>query len=65
MTLCCNAKLLLKNVLQFIFLYTEVVTKSLNFLKEKYEGPLKFALDIGCGTGKSTEHLIDHFDEGN
>ena len=38
-----------------------VVQLSLKYLREKYQGPLELALDIGCGTGKSTEHLIPHF----
>ena len=40
---------------------SDVVQLSLNYLREKYQDPLELALDIGCGTGKSTEHLIPHF----
>ena len=39
----------------------EVVELSLQFLRQKYGGTLQKALDIGCGTGKSTEHLVDKF----
>ena len=40
----------------------QVVDVSMNYLRQKYEGPLSLALDIGCGTGKSTEHLISLFE---
>ena len=40
----------------------QVVDVSINYLRQKYEGPLSLALDIGCGTGKSTEHLISPFE---
>merc|ERR1712141_568198 len=40
----------------------QVVEKSVDFLRKQYEGPLSMALDIGCGTGKSTEHLIPLFE---
>ena len=39
----------------------DVVNISLQFLRKHYDGELKNALDIGCGTGKSTQHLIPHF----
>jgi len=40
----------------------KVVEIALAYLREMYDGPLTMALDIGCGTGKSTEHLISLFD---
>ena len=40
----------------------KVVEIAIAYLRETYEGPLTMALDIGCGTGKSTEHLISLFD---
>ena len=40
----------------------QVVDVSINYLRQKYVGPLSLALDIGCGTGKSTEHLISPFE---
>ena len=42
---------------------SDVVNLSLKYLREKYQGPLQLALDIGCGTGKSTEHLLPHFEK--
>ena len=27
------------------------------------KGPLTYAMDIGCGTGQSTEHLLSHFEK--
>ena len=41
----------------------QVVDVSINYLRQKYVGPLSLALDIGCGTGKSTEHLISPFEK--
>ena len=39
----------------------DVVNICLDYLRSHYQGPLTFALDIGCGTGQSTEHLLPHF----
>ncbi len=38
-----------------------VVDISLAYLRQNYDQELDCALDIGCGTGKSTEHLIPVF----
>lgn len=32
------------------------------FLREKYSGPLAQAIDVGCGSGLSSCHLVSHFD---
>ena len=41
----------------------EVVDISIKYLREHFSGNLSQAIDIGCGTGKSTEHLIPYFDK--
>jgi len=39
----------------------EIVENVLQFLKEKYKGPLLQAVDVGCGTGLSTRNLVGRF----
>jgi len=41
----------------------DVVNICLEYLRTNYEGPLSCAMDIGCGTGHSTEHLLPHFEK--
>jgi len=41
----------------------DVVNISLEYLRENYKGKLSCAMDIGCGTGQSTEHLLPHFEK--
>lgn len=38
-----------------------VVDRICSFLKEKYEGSLRAAADVGCGSGQSTQILSPHF----
>ena len=38
-----------------------IVKNAIQFLKEKYSGPLYQAVDVGCGTGISTKNLFPHF----
>lgn len=35
--------------------------KIISTLKEKYDGPLNFAVDVGCGSGQSTVNLAPFF----
>jgi ubiquinone/menaquinone biosynthesis C-methylase UbiE len=39
-----------------------IVDNVLAFLKKKYTGPMSMALDVGCGTGRSTCNLFGKFD---
>lgn len=39
-----------------------IVKNAIEFLKEKYSGPLSQAVDVGCGTGISTKNLSGHFE---
>jgi len=41
----------------------DVVNICLEYLRTNYQGPLSCALDIGCGTGQSTENLLPHFEK--
>nr|XP_045612915.1 putative methyltransferase DDB_G0268948 isoform X3 [Procambarus clarkii] len=40
---------------------TSLVDQIMGFLKEKYEGPVMAAADVGCGSGQSTQILAPHF----
>lgn len=41
---------------------TAIVNSVLEFLKEKYSGPMSRAIDVGCGTGMSTRNLFGKFE---
>ncbi|CAL8099956.1 unnamed protein product [Orchesella dallaii] len=38
-----------------------LINRILEFLKEKYTGPLNIAYDVGCGSGQSTQFFAPHF----
>ncbi|XP_045612914.2 putative methyltransferase DDB_G0268948 isoform X2 [Procambarus clarkii] len=40
---------------------TSLGDQIMGFLKEKYEGPVMAAADVGCGSGQSTQILAPHF----
>ncbi|CAL8096227.1 unnamed protein product [Orchesella dallaii] len=40
---------------------TELIERLVNFLREKYEGPLSQAVDLGCGNGQCTFALANTF----
>jgi len=39
----------------------ELIQKIVNFIKEKYAGSMDFAIDVGCGSGQSTQFLAPYF----
>jgi len=40
----------------------QIVDNAVQFLKQKYKGDTKMAVDVGCGTGMSTRNLFGKFD---
>ncbi|KAK4319005.1 hypothetical protein Pmani_010090 [Petrolisthes manimaculis] len=40
---------------------TSLTPRIVSYLKEKYDGPLTAATDVGCGSGQTTHILTSHF----
>jgi len=38
-----------------------LIQRIVSFLKERYDGPLDMAYDVGCGSGQSTQFLAPYF----